>query len=345
MQSIVPLNKTPSKEYWSKLLSNADDIECLFKRENHSPAKLFEKFVCIVNIETSSFCNRACGYCPLSTFDRTDQKRMPSDIFSAIVSQLESINYSSTISLNLYNEPLADKEFFKKLGMLRNACPNAFIKFNSNGDYLNLNRLDRVVDLGANAIFVTLHPDENEAYDDDDRLKHFNRFFEKLDLDWQVEQFVPGLQITADVNYRGMRLLVESHNWQVKGNDRAGTVEGLAITDRNTPCVRPLREFSISYDGSVYPCCQFFSEDPFVHKYRVDTISGLESTQVRNIFDIYASQQMFSWIKSNFSFGKKSAPCSTCNDPDFSDQTSIVLRDEILTTYSEKENLISILNL
>ena len=327
-----PLNKTAGKNYWDAMFSLDSIPVSLFKsisaqEDNIAEHKkqLFKQFVCIVNIETSSYCNRSCTYCPVSTFDRKNQLHMSDNMYSKILNDLHSIKYSSTISLNLYNEPLADSKLYSRIEEARLNCPESFIKFNSNGDFLTRDVLDDLVNVGVNAIFITLHPGAKEKYEDDNRLKHLKRFFNRLQLDYNVDEIIPNTRITSDVYYRGLRLLVQAHNWGVIGNDRGGTIPNLSIDNRLHPCVRPIREFTISFDGSVYPCCQFFSGDQNTTKYKVGTVSSDES-----IFDIYASNTMSAWRKSLFEFGIKSSPCGSCKDPDFSQETSSQLRSAIM---------------
>ncbi|WP_413701361.1 radical SAM protein [Psychromonas sp. KJ10-10] len=222
----VQLNKIPAIYYWDNFLASENIVQ-LFdgnssKMRSMNKRELFHKFVCIINIETSTFCNKKCTYCPISTFDRKNQILMDDLVFTNIVTDLQSINYSSTISLNIFNEPLADNTIYEKIQRIRSACPDAFIKFNSNGDYIKLSVLDRLASLGVNAIFVTLHPEPKEGYSDKSRLKHFKKFFSKLELNWEVDELIPAQKITSDNSYKGMRLLVEAHNWEVKGNDRGG---------------------------------------------------------------------------------------------------------------------------
>ena len=171
--------------------------------------------------------------------------------------------------------------------------------------------LDRLVEIGVNAIFVTLHTPAGAEYLDDDRKKSFCDFLTKLELDCVFDRIVPLTTIVSDIDYKGMRLLVQAHNWGVIGTDRGGTVPGLSAQARIAPCVRPLREFTVSYDGGVYQCCQIFPRDKNTAEYKIGTVS-----QSCNIFDVYASVPMAAWRRKLFTFGPKPPPCATCSDQD-----------------------------
>ncbi len=311
------LNITRGIDYWEAFFNEEKiNSDLFFKRHDitkEEAKELFKKYVCIVNLETSTVCNRKCDYCPLAIHDRNEQIHMDDEFYSKIISELGSIDYHSTVSLNLFNEPLLDAKIYSRIKELRQKCPKCFIKFNSNGDYLTREVLDKLVNAGLNAIFLTMHVPKGKTYTDEDRMNAIKMFFKKLELEFNVNEVVPNEKIVSDMNYRGMRLLVESHNWAVFGNDRGGAVESLSSESRVTPCVRPLREFTIAYDGSVYPCCQFYPDCEESQKYKVGQID-----KNTGIFNIYSSKILTRWRKDLFVFGEKQKPCATCKDVDYS---------------------------
>jgi radical SAM protein with 4Fe4S-binding SPASM domain len=186
-----------------------------------------------------------------------------------------------------------------------------------------LNRLNQV---GLNALFVTLHPSAKKHYHVNDRLKHFDKFFNNIGIThFKIDEQLKNGHIESNVDWNGMRLRVMANDWSKQGNSRAGTMSFLnTSTTRTSPCVRPLREFTISYTGQVFPCCQFFPDDEMNEKYVVDNIA------CRNIFEIYASPTLATWRKSLFTFGEKKSPCGSCRDEDFSKVDSVAIRQNII---------------
>jgi len=61
---------------------------------------------------------------------------MNQKLFENIIISLKKINYSRSVCLNLYNEPLADKNFGLYLKFIRKNLPMSVIQTNSNGDYI-----------------------------------------------------------------------------------------------------------------------------------------------------------------------------------------------------------------
>ncbi|MGN5380911.1 radical SAM/SPASM domain-containing protein [Streptomyces lasalocidi] len=114
-----------------------------------------------VEVETTTYCNRRCSYCPNSIFDRgtrANEVRMPEDLFHKIVSDLGRNHFCNQFSPHNYGEPLADPRMPELLKMARKEMPLARIALYTNGDYLTLDsfqELSRSVD----AFIVTQHGD------------------------------------------------------------------------------------------------------------------------------------------------------------------------------------------
>ena len=83
---------------------------------------------------------------------------------------LREIEYSASICLNLFNEPLAHERTYTAIDELSQALPGARIWFNSNGDYLSRKTLERLQAAGLKRIVVTLHIPAEARYDDKQQL-------------------------------------------------------------------------------------------------------------------------------------------------------------------------------
>lgn len=337
----MKLNKISTRYYWEHFLLVPDNLlKPLFFPSNMTideQSALFKKFVCIVNIETSTYCNRKCVYCPVSFSEsRKQQLYMTDKLFNKILAELASINYSSTIVFNLYNEPLVDQHIYLRIQSVREHLPHSFLMFNSNGDYVNSDRLNQLSELGLNALFVTLHPAGNKPYQLAERLQAFQKFFQKIGVDisrYEISAPLVNGPLESNIDWKGMRLRVMANDWSKYGNSRAGSVSFLnAATIRTLPCARPLREFTISYDGRVFPCCQFFPDSLENQKYIVDSVLS------KSVFEIYASHALAKWRKSLFTFGNKASPCDSCRDEDFSKPESLEMRETMLNRLNQGIN-------
>ncbi len=299
--------------YWVKLLSNPDGyIKTLLEPQSNGDIKkkIFIENVQIINLETSRYCNRRCSYCPVKDSEgRRVQSEMNGDLYSKIIDDLSVVGYKNAISLNLYNEPMADDGIFNKVSKLRSALPKSYIKFNSNGDYIDGRKLRVLSKCGLDAIYITLHTAPTKSYNDHDRIDHFNKFKKMVGVDfkYKVEN---GVSIYGYFFVGSMKVIVMANNWGEYGNDRAGSLSDLTHNERYTPCSRPFREISIAYDGSAVPCCQFFPENA------VNSGVSPGSLESMSVFDIYSSPIMSSFRRDLISFGPKMSPCNSCSDPD-----------------------------
>ena len=91
----MPDNRKRAKDYWDRLLSK--NISNLFttKLSLHEKMNIFKNFVEMVNIETSTKCNRHCNYCPLSINSRGEiDKKLDNRLFHKTINELMQIDYN-----------------------------------------------------------------------------------------------------------------------------------------------------------------------------------------------------------------------------------------------------------
>ena len=141
--------------------------ELLGLSNNTDNKQIMKKNLTQVEIEIFSYCNRTCWFCPNSIIDRHSENHfMPEEQYLKILEQLKEINYSNIITYSRYNEPLSNREIFiKRIKQARKYCPNAFIRTNSNGDFLtSLEYLDEIAAAGINEIDVQCYLNENEEF-------------------------------------------------------------------------------------------------------------------------------------------------------------------------------------
>jgi radical SAM protein with 4Fe4S-binding SPASM domain len=100
-----------------------------------------------VEVETTTYCNRRCSYCPNSVFDRGTKEHevlMPEELFAKIVEDLGDNHFCNQFSPHNYGEPLADKRMPALLRLARTAMPLARIAVYTNGDYLTPELFDEI---------------------------------------------------------------------------------------------------------------------------------------------------------------------------------------------------------
>ncbi len=290
-------------------------------RDNLSPEaarRLFETFVKTVHIELFSYCNRRCSYCPVSLVDRiSSNNHMDDAVFEQIIKDLRLIDYRGRISMNLYNEPLADPILFTRAAQIRAALPGCFLYFNSNGDYFDRDTIDRLREAGVNEVTVTIHPGATQKFDDLYVLTRFSEFSQRIGRKLTFTAARNRAYYKADVDSRDVTIRVMAINYADFGVNRGETVVAGASATRTSPCFRPFDDFTVYHDGSVLPCCQFF---PDIEKHR-SFISGTIRAG-EPIFDLFGRRIMASFRRDLFCHGEKQSPCSSCGEGYFTESAA-----------------------
>ena len=127
-----------------------------------------------------------------------------------------------------------------------------------------------------------------------------------------------------------------------------GALTFLALQARSNPCVKIMREFTVDYQGRVFPCCNIFPDLPENEKFifgrvganSTDTTNASDTSKgTQSIFEIFSSSKWAKWCKELF-IKASFAPCTSCKDGYFEsdlDNTSARLR--LLEKLGLKETL------
>jgi len=182
------------------------------------------------NIETYAFCNRKCDFCFNSEhLPNRDKGIMKEGLYFKIIDELASINYAGRISPHFYGEPLLDKRLTKFVSYARESCPNAYIRFGTNGDFLTRDLLVELVDSGVSRVLIT-------NYDD----------IEKENLIKLSQEFSDYVVLRS---YKDIRLV-----------NRAGAIFDKENPNIDKPCLRPSSQLVVNWKGNVLLCCNDYYE-------------------------------------------------------------------------------------
>jgi radical SAM protein with 4Fe4S-binding SPASM domain len=116
------------------------------------PVPLFTR----IQIQTVSWCNRSCAFCPSGKFP-VDKVFMSVAVYHRIIDQLQALNYTGRISPYLMNESLLDKRLPDLIAYTREHCPASWIAINTNGDALSERLLERLFAAGLNSLDVNAY--------------------------------------------------------------------------------------------------------------------------------------------------------------------------------------------
>jgi MoaA/NifB/PqqE/SkfB family radical SAM enzyme len=144
--------------------------------------EIFKQNLKLIEIETFSYCNRKCWFCPNSFIDRiSDNKIMPEKTYIDLIDQLAEIDYSGELTYSRYNEPTSKRDLFiRRIEQARERLPNAVLRTNTNGDYMSRDYIEQLADVGFNQLWIQQYLSNNERYDHEKMRKRAERKIKKF---------------------------------------------------------------------------------------------------------------------------------------------------------------------
>lgn len=221
----------------NNLLFKLKLYDLLFKLRYHN--KYFFRLKCIfvdtdrlkeVDIETTTFCNRKCTFCP-KYYDSSPQKEMSNELFYKILDYLEGISFKGWVQLSHYGEPLMDNRLLGFVKDIKSRL-NVRIQFFTDGDMLTPAMAGEFLRNGVDKIYVSQHDSQ------------------------------PSRQIKELTNHNwGGRVLFSVVNMSSRAlSNRCGSVK----VDSLNPLYCSLNKMIIRADGTVPLCCNdYYNEVTF----------------------------------------------------------------------------------
>ena len=277
-------------------------------------ASLFARFVEQIEVETTSFCNRTCSFCPNSFIDRRSERlAMPEPTWDAIVTGLREVRFEGTFVWSRYSEPLSERRILERVREVRAAAPVCRIALNTNGDYLDDTYLQELCEAGVDRVMIDLYiPDDSPSTVEFARTWH-DRFLERVGRTAVVTMEVPELVGRIEGS---MEIVTRVRNAatieQVHVTDRGGLLKIGKTAARVSPCFLPYKQLVIDWDGSIVPCCQIRS-DAGAH---ASAVVGRIGEGV-GLVDAYLL--LAGWRGALSAYGPKSGPCASCGYAAYAD--------------------------
>jgi radical SAM protein with 4Fe4S-binding SPASM domain len=285
--------------------------------------RMFKDMVRLVEFEPHAYCNRLCPFCP--NVDRGRIKNwtpMDFSTYRRAIDDLASIDYDQTIRFARYSEPLACKTIFDYVSTARAALPRANLDIVTNGDYLDVEMLSRLVDAGLSALRISIYP-KGYAWDAAAARDQFGKLLSRIEREGELLVDTPE-RLYWRIPHPELRIFAEAADLVSLGFDRGQSLEDLVDRDyvRKSPCAMVFNNVTIDFNGAVMPCCNLRSDTAKHEGYVVDVISGN-----RSIFDVYASKTMTEWRRSLLRVDPKKDPCRTCKQKTIEDPVALALLD------------------
>lgn len=265
-------------------------------------------------IETTSFCNAKCAFCPNSILKR-EKTIMSQEIFEKIIDRIKAENISvSNFILHLNGEPLIDKELFNRIRRLKEEFPGACVRFTSNFALADEAVINNIFDSHLDRITLSLNSINADEYRKimnlsyETTINNINRLLSakrernsKLEV-WlsivetsdnfdEVKEFKEMFKGQAEVRVQKLGQWVDEENEKLKISDR----------DREGICSILYRTVNILSNGDFALCC--FDAEGMVNKNIMDT--DIQTAWQSDIFDTIRK-----WHLKN---GKTNKECIRCS--------------------------------
>jgi len=242
-----------------------------------------------IEISESGTCNRKCSFCPRSAPDFDDRKEFISNsLHNKLCTELNEVNYAGTIRYSGFVEPLLDKNIFKLINSARKYLPKSNIELVTNGDPLNINRLNRLFESGLDRILISSYDSKKDT--------------EKL------ENLCKKANLTMDQYIVRHRYYSENQDFGIALSNRAGLMENAEhkIESLNEPLERPCYisayTFFLDYQGDVLMC---------PHDWGKKLLLG---NLVKDKFlDIWFSKKSMDLRKKLNNSNRNFSPCNVCD--------------------------------
>lgn len=269
----------------------------------------FNNNVCIVEIESSSFCNRKCSYCINYYIDRFSKNEiMPIKLFKKIINELSEIGYDRMVTFHRYNEPFFDKNtmILERITYAREKLPFANLVTSSNSDYLDAEYVQKIRDAGLNSLYCQC---QTEGYTEKsiDGIKESILSVNKRIGNFRGK-FVSDKSscIFTTIGSGFKSLTIQAKDFRNTGFNRGGIVNNVKTKGTDGICYQPLISFTIDFNGKVTMCSNTVS----YYQAHKDYVIG--DCAKNSISEIYASTRATE-LRSELLSAKRHSVCKDCS--------------------------------
>lgn len=230
-----------------------------------------------VELNITEMCSRMCSFCPRGdTKVYKNQKLfMKQETVDALTEQFQVNDYKGDLSIAGFGEPM----IHPTLSNLIKAFPSNHTTIITNGDFLNKDSLEKLIDAGLKKIVVS-------CYDGSEARDKFKALLERTSVEWDIREL-----------WGTFEEVVEQNDF----NNRTGLVPGgKAIQGQ---CFIPFYKLIIDWNGEILLCSNDW--------YRKET--GFGNINTVSLKDIWFGEKMTE-IRKNLAVGNRCGKaCKDCN--------------------------------
>jgi radical SAM protein with 4Fe4S-binding SPASM domain len=238
-----------------------------------------------VRIETCTYCNYKCKFCPHSTKDfKRERTLMGPIMFETILKKIKvQAPQITDCTVSGFGEPMLDRKIMEKIRIARNMEYNVHVL--TNGSVISKDEIIEMTELGVASLRFSLH-----SVVENDYKKIVGTDYANLTNVLEIINFAilnkceMNIIITADVveenknvellidKFKGKDVLIEvwkPHNWVNWANYRNGPII-------KKTCGRPFKgPLQIQVDGTVNMCCFDFNGELLIGDFKNQTLEEI----------------------------------------------------------------------
>ena len=249
-----------------------------------------------VEFSINGACNRRCHFCPRVVKEDYPNiyKSLEMECYSALINDLQKIEYKGRISFSGFCEPLLTKNLHEYIAIARSRISDITIEVVSNGDPLlgknGKNKLKNLFESGLNNIRISL-------YDGPEQRPYFEKMKKNLELN-DGQFIIRNRYLKPDKSY-GMTI-----------SNRAGSVnlknevfELKPLSEPlKQPCYDPFYKVLIDYDGSVLMCSNDWKKERIMGNIFQDSL-----------INIWTNNLFLQTRKKLINCDRNHRPCNVCD--------------------------------
>ena len=242
-----------------------------------------------IEISESGTCNRSCSFCPRSAPDFEDKKEfITNNLHEKLCKELQKLNYKGTIRYSGFVEPMLDKNIYNLISMVKTFLPYSNIEMVTNGDPLNLKRLNKLFQSGLDRILISAYDDKENA----DKL----------------EDLCKNAKLSPEQYIVRHRYYSEDKDFGITLSNRSGLMENAEFKIKSLkeplkkPCYIPSYTFFLDYQGDVLMCPHDWGKKKILGNLKNSSFFEIWSSKI-------ALEARFKLNKGDRNFN----PCNVCD--------------------------------
>lgn len=297
----------------------------------------------VISIETLTYCNRKCDYCPVAQSDfrqsRAAQKQISPALYQRIINDLAEIDYDKLINITGYSEPLYNEDLPELIKYARQKCPRASLLIFSNADLLDHAMFLKLLNAGLNKIIITIHPAPHKPLTKKELVRRVKQLFKRLRFEPSEDDFNTWLahERHCEIMFMGMSLRIQWQNLRELGTWRGGIFNtSMSPELRTKPCLLPFREMVVFFDGTVINCCHAYYDPTWINERQQQCLIDVVS-ETTSIFDAFCHEKFNRFRRHLFGYQEKKGICSRCSYVDVTDGSDKEKRENILAELAKED--------